>query len=238
MTTHYRTKGFVFKREDRLEADRVFFAFTHDFGKVEIFAKAIRRIASKLKSGIEIFSLSELSFIRGKIRNTLTDAVFLERFSQIPIAPEKMEIARRVSGAFDTFIRGQAPDEKIFHFIVDFFEKLNAESLIKNQELVYSYFMWNFFTMLGYGPELSRCAVCLKTPDPKVIYFSNKEGGMVCQNCAAQTKDAEKINADIVKVLRIILRSDWHTTLKLKIELPSLKLLQDILSHYYSYIKA
>ena len=63
MAVHYKTKGFILKKEDRLESDRIFTVFTYDFGRIEIFGKAIRRIASKLKGGIDIFSLSEITLL-------------------------------------------------------------------------------------------------------------------------------------------------------------------------------
>ena len=50
MAVHYRTNAIVFKKEDQSEADRIFTVFTHDFGKLDIRAKAIRKINSKLKN--------------------------------------------------------------------------------------------------------------------------------------------------------------------------------------------
>ncbi|MBU4204806.1 recombination protein O N-terminal domain-containing protein [Patescibacteria group bacterium] len=73
MALHYRTIGFVLKKNDIGEADRIFTVFTLDFGKVKISGKAIRKIASKLKGGIDVISLSEIEFIQGKAYKTLTD---------------------------------------------------------------------------------------------------------------------------------------------------------------------
>ena len=80
MTLRYKTEGFVFKKEDNLDSNRIFSIFTKDFGKVEVLGRGIRKINSKLKGGIGLFSLSDIEFVQGKIRKTLTDAVFLEKF--------------------------------------------------------------------------------------------------------------------------------------------------------------
>src|SRR3989344_2721101 len=174
MVVHYRTIGFVFKREDRIESDRIFTVFTYDFGRIEIFAKAIRKIASKLKGGIEIFSLSEIEFIQGKNRKTLTDANLIEKFNNIIEVPEKIEIFNKISDMLDSFIKGQEPDEKIWSLIMDFSEKLNNTDLtVNNQQLLYYYFVWNFISILGYSPELSRCAICNQKLNPYNLYFSN-----------------------------------------------------------------
>jgi len=69
MFVHYRTQGLILKKEDQGEADLLFTIYTKDFGKLEILGRAIRKISSKLRSGAEIFYLSEVEFIQGKIYN-------------------------------------------------------------------------------------------------------------------------------------------------------------------------
>jgi len=44
MFTYYRAQGFILKKEDRGEADRIFTIYTKDFGKLELLAKAVRKI--------------------------------------------------------------------------------------------------------------------------------------------------------------------------------------------------
>ncbi len=63
MAVHYRTQGFVLKKTDLWEADQVFSIYTQDFGKLKVLGKAIRKIKSKLRSGAELFYLSETEFI-------------------------------------------------------------------------------------------------------------------------------------------------------------------------------
>ena len=236
MAAHYATKGFVFKREDRSEADRVFSVFTRDFGRVEIFAKAIRKITSKLKGGIEIFALSDIEFIQGKNRKTLIEAALAKKFTDISKVPEKIIMAGRVSLLLDNFIKGQEADERIWNLIVDFFEKLSNEKLIFPGQRLYYYFFWNFISALGYKPELSTCAACNQALYPATLYFSSNDGGILCQDCFAVRKTGEKIHPDVVKVLRVMLKNDWDTLLKLKIQKSSQKELEQISENYYRYL--
>lgn len=80
MFVHHRTKAIVLKKVDRKEADQLFTLYTEDFGKLTVLGRAIRKISSKLRSGIEIFYLSEIEFIQGKAYKILTDAVLIEKF--------------------------------------------------------------------------------------------------------------------------------------------------------------
>src|SRR3989344_2791522 len=230
MTTYYKTQGFVFKKGDSLEADRVFSVFTKDFGRMEILGRGIRKIDSKLRGGIEVFSLSYIEFVQGRIRKTLTDAVFIEKFKNIYRNTNMLETAHKISQLADNFIKGEEPDEKIWNLLVDAFEKLNQNQLqVTHCQLVYNYFFWNFVSILGYSPELSNCANCQKKLNPYELYFSNKEGGVICKSCYALNRDGLKIKSDIVK-------KDWDILSKLKLENSMQESLKELSDTYYSYL--
>ncbi|KKP43701.1 MAG: repair protein RecO protein [Parcubacteria group bacterium GW2011_GWA1_33_6] len=236
MSVKYKTEALVFKKEDWSEADRIFSIFTYDFGKVQVIGKAIRKITSKLRGGLEIFSFCEIEFIQGKNRKILTDAVFLDKFKSIPQIPEKLAVAYKISDILDNFIKGEENDEKIWGLLVDIFEKLDTHfSKNFNYQLIYFYFFWNFISTLGHCPELSKCAACQQKLNPNDLYFSNKEGGVICRNCYIANTNAIKITSDAVKILRLILQKDWEVLLKLKIETSCQKDLEEILKNYYDY---
>ncbi len=283
MTLKYKTKAFVFRKNNINESDRVFSVFSDDFGRLDIFAKAIRKNASKLRSGIDIFFMSEIEFIQGRNKKTLTDAVVIDKFNNLYQDLEKFKIASRIGEILDNFIKGEEKDEDIFNLINEIFYKLNDQDLkIKKDALIYYYFLWNALSLLGYHLEVQKCASCHEKLNPYNIYnfcptgqpvasqqasggnyinpaislrsleatfnlretaqesqsdgdfyFSSKEGGIICGNCAniKKTEGPEpcrRINSDIVKILRIILSKDWQTMSKLKIEPYSKRLLEDI----------
>lgn len=237
MAIYYRTKGFVFKKDDRSEADRIFAIFTKDFGKIEVRARAIRKITSKLRGGIDTFCLSEVEFIQGKNYKTLTDSIAVEKFNGIIQNLEKLIILNKIAELLNSFIKGQEKDEKLWNLISDIFQKLDKHELTDNgQQLLYLYFFWNFFSELGYMPEIQKCAKCREKLNPYSLYFSNKEGGVVCKKCFRLGNEAQKINSDIVKILRLIFKKDWQTISRLKIELLSQNLLKQISDNYYLYM--
>lgn len=237
MSLYYRTTGFVFKKEDSLEADRNFSVFTKEFGRMEIVGKSIRKISSKLRGGIEVFSVSCLEFIQGKNKKTLTDAVFTQQFNNIFENPEKFKTACKISGMLANLIRGQEKDEELFYLLIETFHKLNIcqppiESLLTH------YFFWNFIAVLGHQPQLSHCAVCGQVLQAHHLYFSNKEGGVICKNCATIKKDGVKITSEAVKVLRLIIKKDWDTLTKVKIGASLQESLKKVSREYYQYLRS
>ncbi|MCX6720802.1 MAG: DNA repair protein RecO [Candidatus Staskawiczbacteria bacterium] len=236
MTTRYKTRAFVFKKSDRNEADRVYSVFTDDFGRLDIFAKAIRKNASKLRSGIDTFYISDIEFVQGKNRKTLIDAAAIEKFSGIFQDLEKFGIANRIGDVLDSFVIGQEKDEDFFNLLNEVFHKLNDEKL-KNDKytMVYYYFLWNALSLFGYKPESQKCNICRDKLNFSEIYFSAKTGGTICKKCLSHDAPAERINADIVKVLRLILNKEWQIISKLKVGPESQKLFKEISNNYYSY---
>lgn len=61
-----QTNGIVLNRINFGEADRILTIITPEYGKLRLMAKGVRRVKSKLAGGIELFSISDISFIRGR----------------------------------------------------------------------------------------------------------------------------------------------------------------------------
>lgn len=237
MATKYKTRAFVFKKDDRNESDKLFSVFTDEFGRLDIFAKAIRKTTSKLRSGIDVFFLSEVEFIQGKNKKTLTDAVVIERFSNIYSSMERFSVANNIAEVLENFINGEEKDRELFVLLNDVFSSLNDDNFETKRCLkIYYYFLWNTLSLLGYRPEVERCNDCRGELDPDGVYFSNKSGGVICENCLSKNAESQKINADIIKILRLVFRRDWQTIYRLKIDELSQKMFKNISENYYSYI--
>lgn len=204
MFVHYRTQGFILKKIDRGEADQLFTVYTRDFGKLEILGRAIRKISSKLRSGADIFYLTEIEFIQGKAYKTLTDAILIDKFKNLRKNFKKLAIAYKIAEVLDDLVKGQEPDEKIWRLLNETFEKLNKLEIRNAKlELIYYYFFWNFISSLGYQPEIKNCTI-----------------------------QGKKINCDIVKIIKVILRKDWQILTRLKITPLHLKLLKNVSQWY------
>jgi DNA repair protein RecO (recombination protein O) len=233
MFVHYRTLGFVLKKEDRGEQDQLFTIFTKDFGKLKILGRAIRKIKSKLRASIQPFYLTEIEFIQGKSYKTLTDAARIERFKKIEKDLGKLKIAIEISEISDRLIGGEERDKKIGNLILETFKRLNK---YPSQQgfIVFYYFLWNFFSILGYCPEVEKCIFCQKRLLPKNLYFSHEHGGIICGSCFKKAKEKKKISPETVKLVRILLKKNWKILLKLKIKEEGKAEIKEISEKYLS----
>jgi DNA repair protein RecO (recombination protein O) len=84
-----KTRGIVLKRTDYGEADRIVTVLTSDQGKLRLMARGVRKPKAKLAGGIELFSVSDMSFIRGRGEiGTLISARLDEHYGDIEDEPE------------------------------------------------------------------------------------------------------------------------------------------------------
>jgi len=231
MTIRYKTRGFVLKKTDRDEADRIFTIFTENFGKIEVRGKAIRKMNSKIRSGIDCFSISEIEFIQGKNYKTLTDASVIEKKTG------KLAFFNKASSLIDDLIKGEEQDKKIWNLICNVFGHLKNDKYGNKSQLLYFYLMWNMLADSGYLPEINFCSKCRKKISQNGLSFSNKDGGVVCGECSAKGC-YRKINSDIVKMIRLILKKDWNTFSKLKITKESKEIFAQVSVNYHLHIKS
>lgn len=204
MFTRYRTQGIVIKSVDRGEADQLFTVYTKDFGRLDVLAKGIRKMASKLRSGIEFPCYSQIEFIQGKTYKTLTDALMADKYRALRSDAQRLDTALRVTNLIDRAVREQQSDPKVWNLAQTALRRLESGA-VHDSRAAYHCFFWNLAAALGWKPEIEKCCCCAGETDPRHFLFSSGEGGIVCPRCAAKADQPRTIGADIVAIINIFL---------------------------------
>jgi DNA repair protein RecO (recombination protein O) len=245
MFIHYRTRGFVLKRRNLGEADQLFTVFTEEFGKLILLAKAVRKIKSKLRGGLKLFSLSEIEFIQGKTYKTLTDARTLKEFPEIKKELRKTTLAFKMAEVLDIFTQVQQKEEKVWNLLIETFRLLDEKQIGKKSrspfqvgswKLIYYYFFWSLADFLGFRPQLQNCIFCHGNFKNGPSYFSSEEGGVICGKCSAKIKEGDRITEDLVKILRVILEKNWGKLSRLKMNPKHFQELKKISEKYHNFL--
>jgi len=237
MFIYHRTKGIVLKKDDRGESDQLFTVYTKDFGRILVLGRAIRKISSKLRAGIDIFYLSEIEFIQGKAYKTLTDALVIEKFSNIRKNLGKLKITYKIAEITDNFLKGEEKDDKLWTLLLDAFRSIDDKELkAKKAKLLLYYYIWHFFSLLGYEFQLYHCAICEKKLIAGQLFFNIEAGGIICPKCALESDKAKPIDLNSIKILRIISKKDWKTLNRIKIESIDFKSLKNLFENYLSHL--
>lgn len=173
MFTHYRTQAIILKKIDRGEGDQLLVAYTKDFGRLEIVAKGIRKIASKLRPATEFPAIIEVEFIQGKACKTLTDAVILIPLKHLLFWSPKRDAVCRIFGIAEALIKDQQPDNKVWKLLTSVLLFGDAAGE-RNTEAVYQYFVWHLFEFLGWRPE-----------------FGESSAGLACRSLVCFFRDSD-----------------------------------------------
>jgi DNA repair protein RecO (recombination protein O) len=148
----FRTQAIILNRTDYGEADRIITFLTPDHGKVRAIAKGVRRSTSKLSGGIELFSVSDLSFIIGKSEiNTLRSSRLVNYYANIV-----KDLGRTNAGY--TFIKKldkateDEPEAAYFYHLQEAFESLDDSDI--NLGLIELWFDAQLLRLAGHTPNL------------------------------------------------------------------------------------
>lgn len=153
MNAYYKTNGIILASRDVGEYDRVITCFTQDFGRVELRAKAVRKIASKLRGGLKPLSLSWLEFVEGRYGYIITEAIaikqFLKKDNLFYTAPYPVF---EVRDFFLNIVQGQEKDEKLWRYLIVFFNGCGQKfEHVKDFEFLADETKRNIAIVCGYG---------------------------------------------------------------------------------------
>jgi DNA repair protein RecO (recombination protein O) len=229
-----RCLGFIFKFQEVGESDKIFSIFTKEFGKIEILGRGIRKISSKLREGMELFSISQIEFVEGRKQKILVGAQIVERFKKIKKNIKKLSIVYKISQLIDCLIRGQEKDERIYRLIFQILSRLNRYSQRK-EIFYYVFFFWKMVYFLGYELNFDFCFSCSKRLQEK-IYLDFYNGGVVCPKCFKNVKIQREISKEIAKILKAIFREELEFVERLKIDKDKLNVLFSLSEDYFNFL--
>lgn len=145
--------GIILRRTDYGEADRIITFLTRDHGRIRVMAKGVRKSKSKLAGGIELFSVSEVHFIKGRGDiGTLVSTRLISHYDYIVKHLDRTELAYAFLKIVDKIVEDDAGQE---YFVV-LHESLVA---LSNQRIVPVLaelsFMMRLLQLLGHVPDFA-----------------------------------------------------------------------------------
>ena len=144
-----KTEAIILKKSDFNEKDRILVVYAEKLGKVNISAKGVKKLESKLRYSIEPISYVQMILVEGKNFLILKDAVLIDQFLNIKKDLEKIKIARELVDIIDEAIVGEEKDEDIWSLILKTIQAIDRGQTSVNLEE----FQKNLIELLGYDPE-------------------------------------------------------------------------------------
>lgn len=199
------TTAIVLSRIDYGEADRIITVLTPEYGKLRLMAKGVRRVRSKLAGGIELFSISSITFIRGrKDISTLVSTKLIRHFGAIISDIARVQLGYDLIKLLNKVTEDNSEPE-YFTLLEQMFQAL--EDITISEDMVQVWFYAQLIRFGGHTPNLrtdnlGRALVadaCYRFDYETMSFASDAQGGYT---------------ADRIKFLRLIFSGNQPKVLR------------------------
>ena len=230
---NYQTEAIVIKKTKLGEADSIFTFYTPHLGKIQGFAKSVRKPKSKLAGHLELLTHSLVSLARGKNMDTITGSQTINSFLPLKSDLWLTSYALYTIELINQFTAEHIENYLLFRLLLETMEQL---SQAENKELVLRYFELHILDKVGYRPQLRECVSCHCELTPTTNSFNASAGGMLCPDCSQNQPVSYPLSINAQKVLRLIQSSDYSTVSRLKINSLLANELETVISNYLKYL--
>ena len=231
---NYQTEAIVIKKTKLGEADTILTFFTPHLGKIQGFARSLRKTKSKMAGHLELLTHSQVSFARGRNLDTITGSQTINSFLPLKSELWLTSCGLYVAELVNQFTVEHQENYSLFTLILEILEHLCREN---NKELILRYFELHLLHSVGYRPQLRRCVICHRELEPTVNSFSPSAGGMLCPDCSYGQPLASTLSVNAQKVLRHLQNSpDCDTASGVKVDPELAREIENVISGYLKHL--
>ncbi|MFC1918952.1 DNA repair protein RecO [Chloroflexota bacterium] len=228
----YQTEAIVIKKTRLGEADSILTLYTPHLGKIQGFAKSLRKPKSKLAGHLELLTHSLVSLARGRNLDTITGSQTINSFLPLKSDLELTSYALYATELVNQFTPDHVENYPLFLLIIDTMEQLCQAS---GNELALRYFELHLLNAVGYRPQLQQCITCHQPLEPTINFFCSSAGGTLCPNCRLSQPLSYPLSVNALKVLRLLQNSDYNTASRLKMNPQLSRELEMVIREYLKY---
>ena len=146
----YSTEGIVLARRNYSEADRILVIYTKNYGKISLIAKGVRKLNSRKRGHLEVFSYLKFSAARGKNLDILTEAEIIDSFPKVREDLKKVAVAYYLMEVAGRTTRDGEPNTEVFGIILEYLKRLKKEEKLRKLRLD---FILELLTDIGFWPK-------------------------------------------------------------------------------------
>jgi len=186
------------------ETSKIVRLATREFGVQSVIAKGALRPKSRFGAALQLLSEGEAHFVLKENRelHLLTSFDLRRLHVGLAIDLERYAVACALA---EVMLRFAPPDPHpdSFDLLRHALEQLECAAPASVEALGYR-LLWQMVSVLGFEPSLDACVIDGVALPPGPLAFSTREGGALCEVCAAQhgaTQLPDNARADLVALM-------------------------------------
>lgn len=195
-----KTKGIIISENSMGDFDKMVTILTPN-GKIGCSAKGARRPKSQLMAGTQFLCFGEYMMFKGSNTYTMNSCETIEIFYNIRTDLDKLQYASHITKIIQDVTYENQNTYKILQLYLNTLYVISQTEM--NLDLVLAIFKMRLLCQLGYTPRIEKCTECGETE--KLNYFSFKDNGLKCSNCAKQDTGAIQISESTLNAIKYII---------------------------------
>ncbi len=184
------------------ESDLLVTCFTPDKGRIKGIAKGAKRSRIRFINCLDIFSLINLEYTRGKGGDLyfLQSGKLIEAYPGLRSSYSALARASYMIELTEMLFSWELPDPVMFDILKRFFKLLAQNSL---PDMSTELFEIMAMAQGGYSINLDRCCICGRRYEGKgPAVFKPDTGGIACMRCLQATPSTPRMSPDTVKLFQ------------------------------------
>ena len=198
----YKTPAIILRSIPYGEWDKIITLYTLDFGKIKGIAKGAKRSQKRFGNTLETGSYVKVSFFEKETSDlvrlshcdlTLSFEGLREDIHKLAWASYLIELVTEMTAE-------RIQNKALFQLLLAFLKLIDQGTLREEMKRVFEV---RFFSLLGYQPSFDHCPRCKKVLSDEKLFFSPREGGVLCSACTVNRSGIVPVSLGTIKTLRL-----------------------------------
>lgn len=212
-----KTQSYLLRKIPLRETSWILTCLTRSFGKLKGVVKGARKEKSTWFSACEPFTLANMVFYEKPKTglHLITELAVLQPHERLRRNLPALTYAGYFAELIDQLLEENEPQPDVFDLFraaIDQLEKNNAASF----DILARVFELKLLQALGLLPRFSECLGCGSEVSGK-IYFSAKQGGILCEKCHGKSHGGFLISKGCVPAVQYLTASIIEKAAQLKL---------------------
>lgn len=174
----------ILRQEDWREHDSMITMYTRERGKLEVLARGLRKIESKLASHVEPLMTAEIFLARGRHWPIVAGSIVEQGRLSLRCDFDRLGWAGAVARSADLMTPLESRDDDIYYILDEALTIISSNHLSQAVgELLVHLFAWKLLVLSGYHPVLKHCLLCRQNSLLNRVCLDIRRGGVVHESC-------------------------------------------------------
>lgn len=226
----YKTEGIVLRTFNFGEADQILTLLTPNFGKLRAVARGARKPLSRLRGGVQLFSVSEFLLEAGKEGlDTVSQAELKEFFLPLRRDLDRLSFAYYLAELSEAVALERERSTTLFKLLRSSFYLLGIAPPLAGT----CFFKVHLLKISGFSPRLDACVLCGEKEE--LCFLSARYGGVLCPRCQARDQSAWVLEPKTLTAWRTLGQTPGREVGKLGFSSAIFSSLAQVLGDFLSY---